>query len=156
MGLRHRFKDDARTGGLAKPLAAAAVIALVGLGAGASQAADVAKGEAAFVRQCAICHTIDKGGENRLGPNLFGIVGRKAGTVPGFKYTNAFRTTATFEWTEGLLGPWIALPSVMVPGTAMGLFPAFPTATRTTSSPISPRRSSGGDAAPRPAGGATP
>ena len=89
----------------------------------ASYAADVAKGEAAFVRQCAICHTIDKGGEHRLGPNLFGIVGRRAGTAEGFKYTNAFRTTATFEWTEGLLGPWIALPSVMVPGTAMGTFP---------------------------------
>ena len=123
MGLRHRFKDDARTGRLAKPLAATAVIAWAGLAAGASHAADVAKGEAAFVRQCAICHTIDKGGEHRLGPNLFGILGRRAGTAQGFRYTNAFRTTAAFEWTEGLLGPWIALPSVMVPGTAMGTFP---------------------------------
>ena len=101
----------------------AAVAVLLCAGAGTGQAADVAKGEAAFVRQCAICHTIDKGGENRLGPNLFGIVGRRAGIAQGFKYTNAFRTTATFEWTEGLLGPWIALPSVMVPGTAMGTFP---------------------------------
>jgi cytochrome c len=123
MGLRHRFKDDARTGGLAKPLAVTAIIAWAGLGAIASQAADVAKGEAAFVRQCAICHTIDKGGEHRLGPNLFGILGRRAGTAQGFRYTNAFRTTATFEWTEGLLGPWISLPSVMVPGTAMGTVP---------------------------------
>jgi len=97
--------------------------AIAGLGAGAAQAADVAKGQAAFVRQCAICHTIDKGGENRIGPNLFGVVGRRAGTMQGFRYTNAFRTTATFEWTEGLLGPWISLPSVMVPGTAMGGFP---------------------------------
>ena len=123
MGLRHRFKDDARRGRLAIPLTVAAAMALVSLGAGASQAADIAKGEAAFVRQCAICHTIDKGGEHRLGPNLFGILGRKAGTAQGFRYTNAFRTTATFEWTEGLLGPWIALPSTMVPGTAMGTFP---------------------------------
>ena len=123
MGFRHRFNDKARTGRLAGPLAAAAVIAWATLGAPASQAADIAKGEAAFVRQCAICHTIDKAGENRLGPNLFGVLGRRAGTVPGFRYTNAFRNTATFEWTEGLLGPWIALPSVMVPGTAMGVFP---------------------------------
>ena len=65
----------------------------------------------------------ERRGENRLGPNLFGIVGKRAGTAPGFKYTNAFRNTATFEWTEGLLGPWIALPAVMVPGTAMGVFP---------------------------------
>ena len=97
--------------------------AIAGLGTGAVQAADVTKGQAAFVRQCAICHTIDKGGENRIGPNLFGIVGRRAGTMPGFRYSNAFRTTATFEWTEGLLGPWISLPAVMVPGTAMGNFP---------------------------------
>jgi cytochrome c len=123
MGLRHRFKDDARTGRLAKPLAATAVIAWAGLGASAGHAADVAKGEAAYVRQCAICHTIDKGGEHRLGPNLFGILGRRAGSAQGFRYTNAFRTTATFEWTEGLLGPWISLPSVMVPGTTMGTFP---------------------------------
>jgi cytochrome c len=101
----------------------AAALATLALSASPGQAADVAKGEVAFVRQCAICHTIDKGGENRLGPNLFGIVGKRAGTVPGFKYTNAFRNTATFEWSEGLLGPWIALPAVMVPGTAMGVFP---------------------------------
>src|SRR5215467_11217328 len=96
---------------------------LASLAAGSAEAADIAKGQAAFVRQCAICHTIDKGGDNRLGPNLFGVIGRRAGTVPGFKYTNAFRTTANFEWSEGLLGPWISLPAVMVPGTAMGVFP---------------------------------
>jgi cytochrome c len=98
-------------------------LVLASLEVGAAEAADIAKGQAAFVRQCAICHTIDKGGENRVGPNLFGVIGRRAGGVPDFKYTNAFRTTATFEWTEGLLGPWIALPAVMVPGTAMGVFP---------------------------------
>jgi cytochrome c len=97
--------------------------AIAAVGAGTSRAADIAKGEAGFVRQCAICHTIDKGGDHRLGPNLFGIVGRRAGTAPGFKYTNAFRTIATFDWSEGLLGPWIALPAVMIPGTAMGVFP---------------------------------
>jgi cytochrome c len=96
---------------------------LASLGAGTAGAADIAKGQAAFVRQCAICHTIDKGGDNRLGPNLFGVIGRRAGAVPGFKYTNAFRNTANFEWSEGLLGPWISLPAVMVPGTAMGVFP---------------------------------
>jgi cytochrome c len=98
-------------------------LVLASLEVGAAEAADIAKGQAAFVRQCAICHTIDKGGENRVGPNLFGVIGRRAGGVPDFKYTNAFRTTATFEWTEGLLGPWILLPAVMVPGTAMGVFP---------------------------------
>ena len=111
MGLRHHL------------IKIALVLAVASLGVGAAEAADIAKGQAAFVRQCAICHTIDKGGENRVGPNLFGVIGRRAGAAPDFKYTNAFRNTATFEWTEGLLGPWIALPAVMVPGTAMGVFP---------------------------------
>ena len=130
MGARHQLDtrtSDAniRRSGLALVGFALVGFALVVLAMSASpgQAADIAKGEAAFVRQCAICHTIDKGGENRLGPNLFGVVGRRAGAAPDFKYTNAFRTTATFEWTEGLLGPWIALPAFMVPGTAMAVFP---------------------------------
>jgi cytochrome c len=114
----YRFSDAACLGRRALLMAT-----IVAPSAGASQAADIAKGEAAFVRQCAICHTINKGGDNRLGPNLFGVVGRRAGTVPEFKYSNAFRNIATFEWTEGLLGPWIALPSVMIPGTTMGTFP---------------------------------
>jgi cytochrome c len=117
MGSRHLFKV------MVHRLVRALALLTACLGASTGQAADIVKGEAGFVRQCAICHTIDKGGENRLGPNLFGIVGKRAGTAPGFKYTNAFRNTATFEWTEGLLGPWIALPAVMVPGTAMGVFP---------------------------------
>lgn len=112
-----------RRSALARVLAQVLALVALTLGASTGQAADVAKGHAAFVRQCAICHTIDKGGENRVGPNLFGVIGRHAGTAPGFKYTNAFRNTATFEWTEGLLGPWIELPAVMVPGTAMRVFP---------------------------------
>jgi cytochrome c len=120
MGLRLSFKGMPHQFQLGL---ATTILAIFVFCASASQAADIAKGKAAFIRQCAICHTIDKGGENRIGPNLSGIVGRRAGTAPGFKYTNAFRTIATFDWTEGLLGPWIALPSVMIPGTAMGAFP---------------------------------
>jgi cytochrome c len=91
--------------------------------ASAAQAdGDAAKGKAAFVRQCAICHTSEKGDDNRFGPNLFGIVGRKAGTVPGFTYTNAFKTRANWEWTEDAVGGWMMFPSTMVPGTAMGVF----------------------------------
>ena len=123
MGPRHLIDAMLRRSALVVVALAMAPVLVGVLGPRSGEAADIAKGQAAFVRQCAICHTIDKGGENRLGPNLFGIVGRRAGAVPDFKYTNAFRNTATFEWTEGLLGPWIALPAVMVPGTAMGVFP---------------------------------
>jgi cytochrome c len=91
--------------------------------AGAARAeGDPAKGKAAFVRQCAICHTTEKDGGNRMGPNLFGVVGRKAGTVPGFNYTNAFRTHANWEWTEDAIGGWMMFPATMVPGTAMAAF----------------------------------
>jgi len=111
--------------GAASVLAATAAAALgfACLGAGASRAeGDVAKGKAVFERQCAICHTVEKGGDNRYGPNLFGVVGRKAGTVPGFAYSNAFKTRANWEWTEDAIGGWAMFPSTMVPGTAMGVF----------------------------------
>ncbi len=125
MGLRRRVKTsaDAFRRGLPQVVTIAVLSAFACLSAGKSLAAgDVVKGKAAFIRQCAICHTIDKGGSNRLGPNLFGIAGRKAGTAPDFEYSRAFKATAAFDWTEGLLGPWISLPSVMVPGTTMGVF----------------------------------
>jgi cytochrome c len=89
---------------------------------GSVAAGDAAKGRAAFVRQCAICHTVERGGDDRFGPNLFGIVGRKAGSVAGFAYSNAFKTRANWEWTEDALGGWVMFPSTMVPGTAMGVF----------------------------------
>jgi cytochrome c len=102
---------------------AVALVALVGAGVNVSQAAgDAAKGKAAFVRQCAICHTIDKDGPNRFGPNLFGILGRKAGSVPGFMYSRAFKAAASWDWNEDLVAGWIGAPGVMVPGTAMGVF----------------------------------
>jgi cytochrome c len=101
----------------------ATALALVALGAGAARAdGDPVKGKAVFERQCAICHTVDKGGPNRYGPNLFGIIGRKAGTVAGFVYTNAFRTRANWEWTDDAIGGWAMFPSTMIPGTAMGVF----------------------------------
>jgi cytochrome c len=96
---------------------------LVCLGPGRGHAAgDAGKGERAFARQCAICHTVDKGDPNRFGPNLFGILHRKAGTVSGFDYTRAFKTTATWDWNEDLVAGWIAAPGQMVPGTAMAVF----------------------------------
>lgn len=93
------------------------------LGSHASHAAgDAAKGKDVFLRVCAVCHTADDGGENRFGPNLFGVVGRKAGMAPGFAYSAAFKAKANWEWNEAKIGDWITFPSALVPGTAMGLF----------------------------------
>ena len=120
--LRGGLKTNAMRNGAARGTFALGAVALTCL-AGAAQAdGDAAKGNAAFVRQCAICHTGEKGGDNRFGPNLFGIVGKKAGTVPGFGYTNAFKNRANWEWTEDAIGGWMMFPSTMIPGTAMGVF----------------------------------
>jgi cytochrome c len=83
---------------------------------------DPAKGKVAFVRQCAICHTVEKDGGNRFGPNLHGIVGRKAGTAEGYAYSKAFTTLANWEWTEDAIGGWMMSPAAMVRGTAMAAF----------------------------------
>jgi cytochrome c len=121
------FKADAMANGaphgvFAFGAVAAGALALGCLTGAAQAAGDPAKGKTAFVRQCAICHTSEKGGDNRFGPNLFGIVGRTAGTMPGFQYTNAFKNRAKWEWTEDAIGSWMMFPSTMVPGTAMGVF----------------------------------
>jgi cytochrome c len=101
----------------------AAAVAAVCFGAGTGRAeGDAAKGRAAFIKQCAICHTIEKGDPNRFGPNLSGIVGAKAASVPGFDYSRAFKNAAKWEWTEDALASWIMFPGTMVPGTAMGIF----------------------------------
>ena len=87
----------------------------------AQEPASTASGQLLFNNTCRTCHTI-RAGDNRLGPNLFAIVGRKAGTAQGFDYTNAFKTRANWEWTEDALGGWVMFPSTMIPGTAMGIF----------------------------------
>jgi cytochrome c len=126
-GLRGGVKTNVLRKGAAQRAFAFSVFALSALTlaclSGAAHAAgDPAKGKAAFVRQCAICHTAEKGGDDRFGPNLFGIVGKTAGTAPGFAYTNAFKNRAKWEWTEDAIGSWMMFPSTMVPGTAMGVF----------------------------------
>jgi cytochrome c len=83
---------------------------------------DAAKGETAFIRQCALCHTANAGEPNRFGPNLFGILDRKAGSVPGFRYSAAFRAMASWNWSADVLAAWITSSLSMVPGTTMGVF----------------------------------
>ena len=85
-------------------------------------AGDPARGAIAFARQCALCHTIEKGGPNRFGPNLFGTTERKAGTAPGFAYSPAFKSEATWTWSESGVGSFIAAPGAAIPGNKMAVF----------------------------------
>jgi cytochrome c len=100
-----------------KPAAAALSIALAISFAGAAPAANVASGRALFSR-CAACHTADKGGPNGLGPNLYGVVGRKAGSKKDFSYSNAMRNSG-IVWTNQKLDAYITHPADIVPGNRM-------------------------------------
>lgn len=97
-----------------------AIVALglaVALGAGVAQAdGDVAKGKKVF-NKCKACHTL-KEGKNRVGPSLFGIIGRAAATVEGFKYSTAMKESG-ITWDEDSLESYLKKPKEMVPGTKM-------------------------------------
>jgi cytochrome c len=80
--------------------------------------ADIAKGEAQF-KKCASCHTIDKGGAQGIGPNLYGIVGAKHAHIPGFGYSDAMKATGDKVWDWEGLAAWLANPKKYIPGNKM-------------------------------------
>ena len=82
------------------------------------QTASVQKGEQA-AKKCAACHDFTKGGPNKVGPNLFGIVGDKKGEVRGFNFSAAMKAKGG-TWTIDDLSQFIDNPKGFVPGTAMG------------------------------------
>jgi cytochrome c len=97
-------------GGVTLLLASSASGQLVAQGADAS-------GQQVFNNACRTCHTI-KDGDNRVGPHLHNIIGRKAGSLPNYRYSEAMQS-ADFVWDEDKLGRFIENPDAMVPGNGM-------------------------------------
>ena len=87
-----------------------AAIALSTAGA-AALAADAAAGEDVFNKRCKACHTIEAG-KNKVGPSLFGVVDRQAGTIEGFKYSDSYVEAGKggLKWTEDKIVEYLLDP----------------------------------------------
>jgi cytochrome c len=103
---------------------AAAACGLLAASSAARAAADAASGQQVFAR-CAGCHSIAPG-ENKIGPSLAGVFGRKSGSEAGYNYSAALKAAA-ITWDEHTLDQFLTNPSADVHGTKM--FISVPNAT---------------------------
>lgn len=83
-----------------------------------AQAASPTEAGRRVFQRCAACHSVDANAPNRFGPNLRGVVGRKAASLPGYNYSAALKAQK-FTWTEAQLDKWLKGPRALVPGTNM-------------------------------------
>ncbi|GAA4775798.1 c-type cytochrome [Novosphingobium ginsenosidimutans] len=94
-----------------------ALIASVPVAAQSAPGGDPVKGSRQFL-QCKACHNVAEKGPHAVGPNLWGVAGAKAGSKPGFNYSQAL-TKAGITWTPEQLDTFLARPNGKVPGTKM-------------------------------------
>ena len=101
-----------------------AIVSVATFVANPSQAQDVAAGEKVFTK-CKVCHIADED-KNKIGPSLHGVIGRTAGTHPGFSYSEAMVAAGTsgVKWDEATLATYLHDPKAMVKGTKM-VFPGL-------------------------------
>lgn len=94
---------------------AAAVMGAIGIGAAAAEG-DPEAGQQAF-QKCAACHSLEAG-KVKVGPPLHGVLGREAGTVEGFNYSDAMKS-AEIVWSAETLNEYLAAPKDFIPGNRM-------------------------------------
>ena len=99
------------------------VVAVMMAGSYASTMAQDAQKGAAVFNICLACHAIGPGAQNKIGPELNGLDGRKAGTVPDFEYSDANKNSG-IVWNEETFEDYIKNPAAKVPGTKM-IFPGI-------------------------------
>ena len=83
----------------------------------AAHAADATHGAGVFDEECAECHSV-KAGKNKKGPSLYAVVGRPAGSIPDFNYSDAMKASG-ITWSADRLSDYIAAPRKTVPGGKM-------------------------------------
>jgi cytochrome c len=118
-GLEVAGSEEQPGGGEAKPGGGAELATLLA-------SADPARG-AEVAKKCAICHSFDKGGPNMIGPNLYGVLGRKIASHEGYEYSDALKAKEG-DWGYENLDHMIENPNAFAPGTKMALFPGLPDA----------------------------
>jgi cytochrome c len=84
-------------------------------GSGGGAASGTAAGRAAFEKRCTGCHALDK---EKVGPRLAGVVGRKAGAISTYPYSDAVKKSGVV-WNEAVLDKWLADPETVIPDTDM-------------------------------------
>ena len=92
-------------------------IVVLASSAGAAVAGDIAAGETVF-KKCMPCHSIGETAKNMIGPIQNGLKGRKSGTIPDYKYTDANKNSG-IVWDEGTFKEYIKNPRATIPGTKM-------------------------------------
>ncbi len=99
---------------------AGAIILLAGH---AQAAGDAAAGKVLFTQKCGLCHSVEQG-KNKIGPSLYGVVGRKAGSLEGYTYSDAMKN-ANRTWDDATLDDYLTNPRQKIPGIKM-IFAGLP------------------------------
>ena len=102
---------------ITKIVSVCAAICIVMGAAGNLAASDIKKGKK-IAKKCKMCHTLNEGGKNKLGPNLFGIMGKPAGAVEGYKYSKALLASG-ITWDGVTFSAFMAKPKKVIKGTKM-------------------------------------